>query len=326
VASSTGELHEVAEVKGIRLVPGEDEETPNAEYLVAWKDEEPDTWEPAINLSDDLIRDFDEQWWDATKNCDKGKISQLLQAGGRCLAQVIDDKGRSALHFAVALGNLEITKLLLAYGADPNLGDKDQYTPLHMAAGYLHVPLVQLLLDAGADPEYTDTAGRTPLTLLASLRENLPADNPQTLARRMSLERCIACLQGELYEDVEPVAILLDRDTGPEREFLVQWPDDVEDSWVPLSNIAEDVVVDYDSGLEYVEPECVLDVREKGDEREYLVRWKDEYPDSWEPEQNLSNVVIEEWEKAQRGEVVQENGTVMSSSQESSTTETAAIV
>ncbi|CAD7705188.1 unnamed protein product [Ostreobium quekettii] len=301
-AASAAELHEAEEVKGIRVLPGEDEDIPGVEYLVGWKDGEADTWEPAINLSDDLIRDFDEGWWEACKKADKEAIGKMLRAGGPTLAKVVDEEGRSALHFAAALGSVDIVRMLLAYDADPNLGDKEEYTPLHMAAGYLHVPVVQLLLEAGGDPEYTDDSGRTPLTLLISLRDNLPADNPMMVARRMALEQGIACLQGNLYEDLEPVAILLDRETGPEREFLVQWPDDVEDTWVPLSDMAEDVVRDYDQGLEYCEPEAIVDVRSKGDEREYLLRWKDDYPDSWEAEENVSSVLIEEWEESRRGQ------------------------
>ena len=37
--------------------------------------------------------------------------------------------------------------------------------------------------------------------------------------------------------------------------------------------VAEDLVEDYDAGLEYGEADCILDVQSKGDSREYLIRY-----------------------------------------------------
>ena len=36
--------------------------------------------------------------------------------------------------------------------------------------------------------------------------------------------------------------------------------------------IAEDLVEDFDAGLEYAEADCILDVEERGDSRSYLIR------------------------------------------------------
>ncbi len=41
---SGGEIVEVAELKGIRVVPAEENQRPTVEYLVKWKDGSPDTW------------------------------------------------------------------------------------------------------------------------------------------------------------------------------------------------------------------------------------------------------------------------------------------
>jgi hypothetical protein len=38
-------------------------------------------------------------------------------------------------------------------------------------------------------------------------------------------------------------------------------------------NVADDVVEDFDAGLEYGEAESILKAVQKGDAREYLVRW-----------------------------------------------------
>jgi len=48
---------------------------------------------------------------------------------------------------------LDVMKLLLEFGADPNQRGINDYTPLHMAVGERNLPAVRLLLEAGADPE-----------------------------------------------------------------------------------------------------------------------------------------------------------------------------
>lgn len=36
--------------------------------------------------------------------------------------------------------------------------------------------------------------------------------------------------------------------------------------------VAEDLVADFDAGLEYAEADCLLDVQHRGDSRQYLVK------------------------------------------------------
>ena len=50
------------------------------------------------------------------------------------------------------IDTLEILKLLLVFGADPNQRGLNDYTPLHMAVGERHLPAIEVLLEAGADP------------------------------------------------------------------------------------------------------------------------------------------------------------------------------
>jgi len=47
---------------------------------------------------------------------------------------------------------LEILKLLLSCGADPNQRGLNDYTPLHMAVGESNLAALKLLLEMGADP------------------------------------------------------------------------------------------------------------------------------------------------------------------------------
>lgn len=290
-------LYEVESIKGIHVVPGSDYENPDLEYLVEWKDNKTKTWEPKINLSPDLIRDFDDTWWTACANMDVDLLSEMIHHGGAVLSQVIDENGRTALHFCAARGRADLCQLLLDQGADPNFPDKDGYSPLHMASGYLQTHIVTLFLKHGANSQIPDDQGRTPLSLLEDLRDNLPVENPNALARRMALEQVIATLINDTYETLQPVAVLDVRVINSEKEYLIQWPDDCEDSWVPEKDVAEDVRDDFESGLEYAEAEAILDRKIRKGERYYLVRWKDDYEDSWEIEDNLASELVEAWEK-----------------------------
>jgi ankyrin repeat protein len=47
---------------------------------------------------------------------------------------------------------VEIVKLLLAFGVDPNQRGLNDYTPLHMAVSERQLRVIELLLEAGADP------------------------------------------------------------------------------------------------------------------------------------------------------------------------------
>ena len=82
--------------------------------------------------------------------------------------------GDTALHVAAAGYRVEIAKLLLAAGADPNAAKNHRHSqPLHYAAdGYLENPdwnpkrqvaMIRLLLKAGADLHAQDKNGATPL-------------------------------------------------------------------------------------------------------------------------------------------------------------------
>jgi ankyrin repeat protein len=61
-------------------------------------------------------------------------------------------RGWTALHTAAKHGHLDIVRLLLQHGADPNAREAGDNTyPLHWAAANRHVEIVRALLDAGGD-------------------------------------------------------------------------------------------------------------------------------------------------------------------------------
>jgi ankyrin repeat protein len=69
--------------------------------------------------------------------------------------------GETALVDAVTLGNLEVTRLLLRHGANPNALSQVRRSVLHIAAGQGPPALVAALLDAGARTDPVTNVGET---------------------------------------------------------------------------------------------------------------------------------------------------------------------
>ncbi|PNW84345.1 hypothetical protein CHLRE_04g231026v5 [Chlamydomonas reinhardtii] len=283
---------EVEELAGARVVVESD--PPRVEYLVKWKDGSDSTWEVAADLSEDLVRDFEEKWWAAARKADVDAMIKMLGGGRELLAHVVDENRRSALHFAAALGSAECTRLLVEAGAELDLQDKEGYTPLHMAAGYMHTPSMAVLLEAGANPEIKDNTGRDVVNLIENLRASMPL-SMGSVQRILQLEEVKNCLTDRLYDEVEPGNVLNCRATpdGTGREFLVSFGDGRDDEWVPERNVSADVLEDYLAGLEYAVAEEVLDVVQVRTERRFKIRWSDGYPTSWEPEEHVPPELIQ---------------------------------
>lgn len=78
----------------------------------------------------------------------------------------------SSLHLAVKKNALNLARLLVQKGADPNLRDDSGATPLHAAVGTGTEEMVQLLLDHGADTEVEDCLGSTAIQRALSRRRD----------------------------------------------------------------------------------------------------------------------------------------------------------
>lgn len=87
---------------------------------------------------------------------DAQQLEQVLAAGAN--PNTLDDRsGLAALHFAVSISGDSDTaygkiKVLLDYGANPNLPDNDGETPMHAAAVFGSEATMLALLNAGRDP------------------------------------------------------------------------------------------------------------------------------------------------------------------------------
>lgn len=80
----------------------------------------------------------------------------------------VDDRGpdgRTALHLAARFGHMEVARLLLGRGADPNAIslDDERVTPLYSAVVARHRDTASLLLALGASPNSVQKGGWTAL-------------------------------------------------------------------------------------------------------------------------------------------------------------------
>ncbi|MEP7270728.1 MAG: ankyrin repeat domain-containing protein [Acidobacteriota bacterium] len=127
------------------------------------------------------------QLLEAILDDDRTKSGELLKADSSLVITLIKEArlyesqifhwiyvGDTALHLAAAGYRVEIVKLLLAAGANPNAATNHRRsTPLHYAAdGYINGPAwdateqvktIRCLLDAGADINIQDKNGAAPL-------------------------------------------------------------------------------------------------------------------------------------------------------------------
>lgn len=100
------------------------------------------------------------------KNHIMNKISKILKNGYGNIDES-DEYKATSLHYATIYENIELIKLLLEYGANPNAQDaQGKRTPLHMAIMCDNKDIARLLVEYGADPSLKDLTYATPITLI----------------------------------------------------------------------------------------------------------------------------------------------------------------
>ncbi|NOZ00145.1 MAG: ankyrin repeat domain-containing protein [Chloroflexi bacterium] len=92
-------------------------------------------------------------------------VDYLLKAGAWVNATAKNDDRAMPLHAAAVGKHLEIARLLIEHGADPNVPQRGGLTPLHISAQSGQVAMLKLLLFNGADLKVKNSDGKTPLDL-----------------------------------------------------------------------------------------------------------------------------------------------------------------
>ncbi len=108
---------------------------------------------------------------EAVRNADRAGVEAALD-GGAQVAQA-DALGRTALHYAAALGQNDILSHLLETSVEPDLRDGEGITPLMRAAQNGHAVAVKALLASGANAELRDNDGRSAVSFAAAHPEIL---------------------------------------------------------------------------------------------------------------------------------------------------------
>ena len=94
-------------------------------------------------------------------------VEFLLKNGADVKTAARNAQKVTALHGAVARRDVEIVKMLLEAGADPNARQERGFAPLHDAAANGIAPLVELLLKHGALASAKTDDGKTPADMAA---------------------------------------------------------------------------------------------------------------------------------------------------------------
>lgn len=91
-------------------------------------------------------------------------VRSCLQSG-ICDVNVRDNAGYTPLHECVTRGHLDIARMLLMHGADPEASAAGGIKPIHDAVECDHIEVTRLLLSFGADPTISTYGGMTTLKL-----------------------------------------------------------------------------------------------------------------------------------------------------------------
>lgn len=90
-----------------------------------------------------------EVFLEAVRNGDMCELRKVLQdREGKINVNLYDKEGQTALHQGCLDGNFELVKLLVKFGADVHLANRDGWSALHIAAYGGHQDIALYLINA----------------------------------------------------------------------------------------------------------------------------------------------------------------------------------
>jgi hypothetical protein len=92
--------------------------------------------------------DLQERLFKASRDGPVGNILALVKEGADVVR--FDADGRTALHHAAYVGNVQTARVILELGGDVHTPNAVGNTPLQYAAGYGHGAIVRVLVELGA--------------------------------------------------------------------------------------------------------------------------------------------------------------------------------
>jgi uncharacterized protein len=98
------------------------------------------------------------------------EIAKMLLAAGADpnIESAIADDRPSALQYAAETGNVELAEMLIAAHADVNHRNAYGWSPLHQAVENVRPEIARLLIAHGADVNMANNLGKTPLSLASN--------------------------------------------------------------------------------------------------------------------------------------------------------------
>ncbi|KAL3870335.1 hypothetical protein ACJMK2_038409 [Sinanodonta woodiana] len=92
---------------------------------------------------------FQGDFLDAVRKGNKDEIERILETkDGKININIYDTEGQTALHQSCSNGDFELVKLLVKFGADVKLANRDGWNALHIAAFGGHNDIVLYLIHA----------------------------------------------------------------------------------------------------------------------------------------------------------------------------------
>jgi ankyrin repeat protein len=119
----------------------------------------------------------------AAQEEDSNEIIDLLLASGKVSVDDVDEDGDTALYFAASVSNVITVQKLIKKGANPNIFNKESWSPLDVAATKRYgCPIIDLLLEAKkvkgmGDVNDRDKEGRTALHYAAASSNEITAEH-----------------------------------------------------------------------------------------------------------------------------------------------------